>query len=334
MDKTILLNTMLQNRDKTLPILTFPAIQMMNINVFDLISNAENQAKAMILLAETYPMSAAQSMMDLSVEAEAFGANVRFFDMDIPTISGSLLKTREDIENLKVPKVGTKRTSNYIEGIRLAKAMIKEKPVFAGCIGPFSLAGRLMDMTEIMVDCYLEPDMVHTALKKSSEFITNYILALKAAGADGVIMAEPAAGLLSPKLCEEFSSEYIKKIIEVVSDNQFVFGYHNCGNTVPLVKSIAGIDADFYHFGNAVDIEDMLKLMPSNKIIMGNLSPTDVFRKGTLETVRKATWDLLERCNKYPNFLISTGCDVPPMTSLDNITMFFNTVIDFYKTNK
>jgi uroporphyrinogen decarboxylase len=279
-------------------------------------------------------MCADQSMMDLSVEAEAFGAKVRFFDMDIPTITGSILKTQDDIEKLKVPPIGTKRTANYIDGIRLAKELINDRPVLAGCIGPFSLAGRLMDMTEIMVDCYLEPEMVHATLKKTSEFITNYILAFKAVGADGVIMAEPAAGLLSPELCEMFSSQYIKQIADAVKDENFIFGYHNCGNTVPLVESIAGIDADFYHIGNAVDIETMLKLMPDNKIIMGNLSPSDVFRKGTLETVKNATLELLNRCNKYPNFIISTGCDIPPMTNLENISMYFETVTDFYKTHK
>lgn len=326
-----MIQKMLLNKAITMPILTFPAVQLLNISVKELVSNAEKQANAMKILADRYPMSVSLSMMDLSVEAEAFGADVRFFEMDIPTITGTLLKNDADIADLKIPSVGTKRTANYIEGIRLAKKLIKDRPIFAGCIGPFSLAGRLLDMTEIMVDCYLEPKRVHNLLEKTTQFIINYINGFKHAGADGIILAEPAAGLLSPDLCAEFSSVYVKRIADAVKSADFVFCYHNCGNTVPLYQSIAGIDADMYHFGNAIDIEDQLKQMPKGKIILGNLSPTEVFRKGTPDSVRKAVTELLSRCQKYPNFLLSSGCDIPPMTPLRNIDAYFQAVSDFYK---
>lgn len=334
MNKTDLLNSMLLHRDKTMPVLTFPAIELLHITVRDLISDAQKQADAMKILSDRYPMSASLSMMDLSVEAEAFGASVRFFEMDIPTITGTLLKTEGDIDQLMIPKVGTKRTKNYIEGIRLAKTFVTDRPVFAGCIGPFSLAGRLLDMTEIMVDCYIEPEMVHKLLEKTTTFLISYILEFKRAGADGIILAEPAAGLLSPDLCSEFSSVYVKKIADAVKDDHFIFCYHNCGNTVPLFKSILDIDADIYHFGNAIDIEDQLKQFPSNKIVMGNLSPTEVFRKGTKESIHKAVFELLHRCNHYPNFILSSGCDIPPLTPIENIDAFFDAVRDFFSENR
>ena len=44
---------------------------------------------------------------------------------------------------------------------------ISDRPVLAGCIGPFSLAGRLMDVSEIMILCYEEPELVHAVLGKA-----------------------------------------------------------------------------------------------------------------------------------------------------------------------
>ena len=55
-----------------------------------------------------------------------------------------------------------------------------------GCIGPFSLAGRLMDVSEAMINCYEEPEMVHIVLKKATKFLIDYISAYKEAGADGI----------------------------------------------------------------------------------------------------------------------------------------------------
>lgn len=59
-------------------------------------------------------------------------------------------------------------------------------------IGPLSLAARLMDVSETMIYCYDEPGMVHTTMQKVTDFLIDYIKAYRAAGADGVVMAECA----------------------------------------------------------------------------------------------------------------------------------------------
>ncbi len=325
------LKDLLKNpKKKALPILSFPSIQLLNVTVQDLISDAETQANGMAAIAQKYDSAAAVSMMDLSVEAEAFGANVHFSPDEVPTVIGRILETPEDAANLKVPPVGAGRTGVYIEAINKAVKKITDRPVLSGVIGPFSLAGRLMDMTEIMVNCYVEPEMVHETLKKASEFITEYILEFKKAGANGVVMAEPAAGLLSPDLHLEFSAKYVKEIIEKVCDDEFIFVYHNCGNVVPLAEDIFNIGADAYHFGNAVKLEDMLKVASIDTPVLGNIDPVSCFRSGTVENVREQTKKLLTELDKYPNFIISSGCDIPPMSNLDNIDAFFDEVKNFY----
>jgi uroporphyrinogen decarboxylase len=317
------------NRNKTMPILSFPAIQLLVINIRDLIWSADHQVAALRVIKERCPISASVSMMDLSVEAEAFGAEIRFFDYDVPTVIGKIIENEEDLDKLKVPEVGHKRDGIYLEAIKKASAET-EFSIFGGVIGPFSLAGRLMDMTEIMVNCYTNPGLVHGTLKKVAEYIKNYALGFKKAGAKGIIMAEPAAGLLSPELCEEFSSQYVREIFGALRGDDFMICYHNCGNVLPLVQTLISLDADIYHFGNSIDIEEMLKLMPSNKLIMGNIDPAGQFRNGTPESVRKATKELLERCSGYENFVISSGCDIPPLSSWDNIMAFFSAVEEYY----
>jgi uroporphyrinogen decarboxylase len=328
--KQELLKAMLSNKQASLPILTFPAVQLLGITVRELISDSSLQAQAMKRLSDNYPLSGVLSMMDLSVEAEAFGSPIKYYDMDIPTVTGPILFTHEDAKKISIPDVMTNRTYKYVEGIREAKALIKDKPVFAGVIGPFSLAGRLIDMTEVMVNCYVDPDFVHETLKKASAFIKEYILAFKNAGADGILMAEPAAGLLSPETCDEFSSRYIREIVREVTDDEFAFIYHNCGNVIPLAQSLLSIDADAYHFGDHIDLEKMLDKLPPSKIVMGNISPTYVFRNGNPESVKNAVFALLDKCSKYPNFIISSGCDIPPLTPFENIEAFFKAVADYY----
>ena len=191
-------------KKKPLPVLSFPGIQLMGITVRELISSSELQARCMKAVADRVDSAASVSFMDLSVEAECFGSTIRVSDDEVPTVIGSIVKDVDDADALQVPEVGSGRTQIYVDAIGKAVELIQDRPVLAGVIGPFSLAGRLLDVSEAMIYCYDDPDMVHVVLEKVSRFITKYILAFKAAGANGDEVDEPIAGLLSPELEEEF----------------------------------------------------------------------------------------------------------------------------------
>lgn len=90
--------------------------------------------------------------------------------------------------------------------------------------------------------------MVQQLLDKVTEFLIAYGQAYKEAGADGIVMAEPLAGLLSPALAEEFSAPYVKRIVEALQTDDFLVIYHNCGNsTIQMIDSILDTGAAAYH---------------------------------------------------------------------------------------
>ena len=317
---------------KPIPVLSFPCVSLLGITVRELISDSELQAKGMKAVADRTDAGASVSFMDLSVEAECFGAEVIISDNEVPTVKGRLINDAEEAEALCIPAVGSGRTGIYIDAIKRACGLITDRPVLAGMIGPFSLAARLLDVSEIMIDCYDDPDMVHTVLEKVTAFLIQYAKAYREAGANGIVMAEPVAGLLSPALEEEFSSPYVKKIVDAVQDGGFIVIYHNCGDNVPrMLDSILTTGCAAYHFGNAVDMErDILAHVPSDTVVMGNIDPAGVLRMGTPEEVSAQTRLLLERCAKYPNFVLSSGCDIPPMTPWENIDAFFAVSNEYY----
>ncbi len=329
------LKEQLDAKQKTaMPVLSFPAIQLLNISVKDLISSSDAQANGMKTVADRVNSAATVSLMDLSVEAECFGSQIRFSDGEVPTVIGSVVSDLEATEKLEIPAVGAGRTGIYIEGIEKAVKLITDRPVFAGVIGPFSLAGRLMDVSEAMIYCYEEPEMVHMVMDKVSAFIIDYINAYKKVGANGVVMAEPLTGLLSPDLADEFSSPYVKRIVDAVQDDTFIVIYHNCGdNTISMIDSILSTGSAAYHFGNSIRMSEMMKHIPADTIAMGNVDPAGQIRNGTPESVRQATLDIMGECCGYPNFIISSGCDIPPLSSWDNIDAFFAAVKEYYETH-
>ena len=312
-----------------MPIMTYPGLELANTGVMDIVNYGEAQYECIRALADKFPSAASVTTMDLSVEAEAFGCPIRFSETEIPTIYGRAVNGEDAVRALRVPKVGEGRTVAYVTAAKLSAKNIKDRPTFGGEIGPFSLAGRLYDMTEIMVSVMLEPETIHMLLEKVTGFLIEYAKAYRNAGANGVVIAEPAAGLLSPAQCEEFSSKYVRRIVEEVQDDYFMVILHNCGNTKNLVPSMIGTGAMAFHFGNAVQMTDILPQIPWGRIAFGNIDPAGVFKNGTVEEVASKTRELLEKTFSYKNFVISSGCDIPPGTPLENIEEFFGKVEEF-----
>ena len=83
------------------------------------------------------------------------------------------------------------------------------------------------------------------------------------------------------------------------------------------------------HFGNAVDMVATLEQCPSNLIVIGNIDPVGILKQASSEDVYRITSDLLAKTAGYKNFVISSGCDMPPLVPEANIKAFYKAVADF-----
>lgn len=326
MNKTIskILTT---DRIPVMPIMTHPGIELIGKKVIDAVKDGQTHYEAVMALRKRFPQSVASTtIMDLSMEAEAFGANIVFDDNEVPTVSGRMLESAAAVEALQIPSLDTKRVPEYLKANRLAAAEL-DVPLFGGCIGPFSLAGRLYDMTELMMAMYIEPETANLLLDKCTQFILEYCKQIKASGSAGVVMAEPAAGLLSNDDCQAYSSRFVKTIVDAVQDDNFVVMLHNCGNTGQCTKSMIETGAAALHFGNAIDMAQVLEEVPADIAVSGNINPVEIMKFGTPQQVEDVAKQLIKLADKHNNFILSTGCDVPPETPFENIESLFNATI-------
>jgi len=314
----------IRRKDVTaLPVMTHPGIEQNGNTVRQAVSDGRVHYEAVMTLTKRFPSVAAATIMDLTTEAEAFGAEIAFSDIAVPAVSSRLLPDVDSIYQLQVPSLSAGRIPAYLKANLLAAKAIQDRPLLAGCIGPFSLAGRLYDMSEIMVLIYEHPEAAHVLLTKCTDFIEKYCLALKATGANGVMMAEPAAGLMSNDDCKQFSSQYVRRIVNRVQDDDFIVVLHNCGNTGHCTEAMVATGAAAYHFGNKCRMEEVIRDVPPTALAMGNIDPVSVFKDGTPDEMRHAVTELLEKMKAYPNFVLSSGCDTPPHTPMANVDAFF-----------
>ena len=266
-----------QNERRAIPIMTHPGIELCGKTVKEAVTSGTVHAEAICRLNELYPAAAPTVIMDLTVEAEAFGAKVVFPEDEVPSVTEPLVSDKESIDNLQIPSLDSARVPEYLKANRLTAERINDKPVFAGCIGPFSLAGRLFGLSELMIALYVEPENITILLDKCTRFLIDYCRAIKATGVQGVIMAEPAAGLISNEDSILYSTTYVRQVVEAVQDENFIVILHNCGNAGHCTDAMVQSGAAGLHFGNKINMMDALADCPTDRLVMGNLDPVGLF---------------------------------------------------------
>ncbi|MGA2363664.1 MAG: uroporphyrinogen decarboxylase family protein [Candidatus Aminicenantales bacterium] len=311
-----------------MPIGVYAGLEITGGTIRDIVTDPKAQAAAVLALHERLRTPILLTAMDLSAESEAFGCEIRMSPTEIPTVIGRKVTGPADLKTLPAPKPGDARTAVHLESARLIRKAVVS-PVVGCMIGPFSLAGRIFGVSEALEATALEPEIILALLENVVEFQIAYARAFRETGISAVIIAEPAAGLLSPAGLGRFSAPFVKRIVEGAQTWDFAVILHNCGAKLIHLDKVLESGAEIYHFGTPMDIVAALERAAGQVILGGNLDPAAVFLNGTPDSVRTATLALLDATKDHKNYFISSGCDIPPGTPLVNLEAFYKAVADF-----
>ncbi len=309
-----------------IPLSVYPGLALTGARLIDIVTHARAQAESQMALHERLRTPVMISAMDLSAEAEAFGSSVRFADDEIPTVDGRLVDSRGAVEGLGIPSPGEKRTRVHLDAVSLMRHGAPSAIVLGNLIGPLTLAGRLLGVSEALALTITDAGTLHALIEKTSAFVVEYARSFRAAGAHGAIVAEPLAGLLSPADLARFSSAYLRRLVDAVDSPGFLVAIHSCSVRAVHLARVLEAGARMFHFGSPMDMRAALAASGERVILSGNLDPTAVFFQGTSEEVARRTDELLEAAAPYHGFAPSSGCDLPPGTPLANLEAFCEAV--------
>ncbi|MCE5329816.1 uroporphyrinogen decarboxylase family protein [bacterium] len=277
-------------------------------------------------LAEMFEPDILFPLMDLSVEANALGRYTVFPKEESATVpkDGFVI---DDIEKLREINISfDSRINGYVDTVKLMKIGLEEK-ILKGAyvIGPYSLAALIMGADEAAMCSILEPGKLTKLCELTTEKIHEYVNMFISAGAEVICVLEPTAVMLGPSQFREFSAHYVKHIVDSCKFSGVSTIYHTCGNTMHLINEMAnsgvdGISLDSKEVG--VDLREVAKILTRYVLIIGNINPSGVMLRGSPSDVKKEVTSLMEMMDPYANFALSTGCDLPQETPLENIKAF------------
>jgi uroporphyrinogen decarboxylase len=315
-----------------MPFCAFSGLEITGESVEDMVSVPGSQFKAIMALMDRYHTPMLITAIDTTAEAEAYGCEIKFSASEAPAIVGRLVTNAAEVGALADPVPGDARTRVPIETAwRLTAEVGEGVPVLGAMLGPFALAARLFGINEAIEATVSEPDTIEALLDNVTGFLCRYALEFRETGAWGVLVAEAAAGRLSPEGLKRFSTPFMRRIIKAIRTPDFAVILHNCHARSDHLDGILESGAGIYHFGPEMDIVGGLGKVPPEVVLAGNLDAVKVFQRGSSQAAGEATRSLLEATREHKNFIVSSGCDIPPGAPLSNLNAFFRAVAEFNK---
>ncbi len=135
------------------------------------------------------------------------------------------------------------------------------------------------------MNVHAEPEALHVVIRKATGFLVEYAVRSGIRESTGSSLPNPRRGSSAPAHCDEFSSGYIRAIVDAVQDDHFMVVLHNCAATGRHVGSMASTGAMGLHFGNAADMAEVLAVVPAGMLAFGNIDPA-----GVLKTERRRAY--------------------------------------------
>ncbi len=267
---------------------------------------------------------------DLCIEAEALGCEINVYahseDLLYPTIKKKLIHNEAEMEiALPTNIAGRGRVPLMGEAIMLLKRDIgSEAAVGSYVLGPFTLAGQVMELNDLLKLSFKKPDKVGKLLDHLASAIIEVATEYEKAGVDYITVREMGAtsDVLSPRVFKNLILPYLKKIFEKITVPSVI---HICGKTNDIVSFMAESGAKAISVDQKNDVAEARKKLGPKALIFGNYDPYNVLVAGTPDLVRQT----VTKCINDGVSAVWPGCDIWPTVPPDNFRAMMDAVRNY-----
>lgn len=257
---------------------------------------------------------------DMGVEAEALGAGVNFYshrtDVVYPTIQKKIAEKAKDLK-LEIPSDLAKagRIPLVTDAIRYLKEEVGEQiAIGAYILGPYTLAGQLVDISDLAKAAFKKTAMVHNILDALSEVLIDIAKIYREAGADYVTVREMGATgeILSPRMFKILIQPHLERVFTKIESPKIL---HMCGDTDSIVDQMDLCGADAISVEQKNDVAKSRKRVKSDTLIFGNIDTYELMVKGKPDDIDKAVKEAIANGVDA----IWPGCDIWPTVPRENM---------------
>ncbi len=247
--------------------------------------DAELMARLGAAAHTMYGLQSVKVPFDVTVEAEAVGAEVNFGDAAVyPQVVAPAF---HDPSEMKIPHdfLRRGRVAVVLEAIRLLRSRHGSRvTVVSSAMGPLSACGIMFGMETFLVWMLTEPDKYHQAMQIGTELAILYAQAQLEAGSDVIQFGEAAASgsMISPKHYADNVAPYHRRLAGAIAGPTVL---HICGDISRHLEAIASTGATAISFDERVDMSVARRVLKGRMAMIGNV-PVERLSNGTPEEIR------------------------------------------------
>ena len=257
---------------------------------------------------------------DLCVEAEAMGCEINVYahseDLLYPTIKKKLINNEAEMEiALPTDIAGRGRVPLMAEAIGLLKRELgDEAPVGSYVLGPFTLAGQIMELNDLLKLSFKKPDKIARLLGQMTDVIIQVAKVYEKAGVDYLTVREMGAtsDVLSPRVFKSLILPYLQRIFKEITVPSVL---HICGKTNDIVPFMLESGTKAISVDQKNDVAESRAKLGPKALIFGNYDPYNVLVAGTPELVRTT----IGKCIDDGVSAVWPGCDIWPTVPPENV---------------
>ena len=305
---------------RIVPLMGLPGVSLSGTSLKQNLENADAQFASLKMLYDRFHPEAMFTMMDLSIEVEACGAELLRAENQAFSVKQHPVGSPADLERLRDPDPGADGRMPIV--LSVVEAMSEEFDCInaAYVSGPFTLASLLTGAGNALRSVIRHQDFLRDLLQYCTRAIIRYSRALVEHGANVVCILEPTAGILSPRQFEINSAVYLREITAAVAVPSIL---HICGDTNVLIPNMLATNCSAISVDSQVDMNQVLQRVRGDIRVFGNIDPVNVVAYGSTEDIDGALLELIPLARGNDNLTISTGCDLPLDTNLENLSHLF-----------
>ena len=282
-------------------------------------TDAKMMADSAASTYKLYGFECAVVPFDLCVEAEALGCEVNVYshleDILYPTIKTKLINTEDEMEiTLPADLAGRGRVPLMKEAISFLKNDIgNDVAIGAHVLGPFTLAGQIMELNTLLKLSFKKPDKVEKLLDMLADALIVIAGEYISAGADYITVREMGAtsDVLSPRVFKNVILPHLKKIFAKIKTNSVI---HICGKTDDIAGFMLESGANAISVDQKNDVAETRKKIGDDALLFGNYDPYNILVSGTPEQVRET----MKQCIDNGVSAVWPGCDIWPTVPSEN----------------
>ena len=299
--------------------------------------DADVCARAFLKSAEDFDIDCLVTLIDLSVECDAWGQPIIYPENEAahPDYSKAIIQDIEDYANIK--KVDYRTSERMMMHIEVCKKLVAEKkgqmPVIAFVFGPLGVLSMMRGQQDMYMDLYDDPDAVKEAVGQVNETLKEYVAALCDTGVDAVMFDTlfASGSIMSQDMWKEMEGGYAAELADVVREHGCLPMIHNCGQKVYFdvqIESMKPAAISFlYPPDDCVDFADCKKKYGDDLLLIGCVTPASAVIGTDAEWDKQCT-DQIDAMAKGGGFVLATGCEYPANASFDRAQR----MIDIAKT--